>query len=386
MLIELSYTWIHWVWIRLESSLMYKFRYSRFHSFYPLQILLQIQCFWLGALFFSGYLGVLFLMVISIQSGTGASHFLLDLKSPNQNELRTTEHQLSFFITPNYTTLFFYILFSFMDPPASKVHIDVKALLRKLTGSSSMSLPSGSGSSNIASGSGFGRLSQYTAANQEANRGLKMEPRDSRKKVRLPVQNSKGTTLTGIITHRKKTSHQQTSLRYPIQYGQLMAFARYFYQSAEVRPNLISLGKDRAGRVIGLADDSFPTPYQLQQLPQALMQADHINGIALNSLWSHQEVLTALRKLFPQIFEYFDVLPRLADGQPHFLVCTKQRKDVLVLPDPQPDGERLFLNRGSKKHKWTDNFICLGKQFYLGSPKNILIFFKQLPASPFPSK
>lgn len=103
----------------------------------------------------------------------------------------------------------------------------------------------------------------------------------------------------------------------------------------------------------------FPNSYQLQQLPQVLTQINHIDGIPLDAAWTHGEVLAALRKLFPQLFQYFDILPS-TNGQPHFLVCTKQQRKLLVLADPQPDGQRLFINRGTNKAKWSESYICLG--------------------------
>jgi hypothetical protein len=100
----------------------------------------------------------------------------LDFKSaqPKQTWMpqQTSPHFLS--VTPNYTTFIPY-KFSLMDPPASSS--GVKSILRDIMLASAMSQSSGSSLLGIASGSGSGKSVQYTAANQEANRGMKREPR-----------------------------------------------------------------------------------------------------------------------------------------------------------------------------------------------------------------
>jgi hypothetical protein len=161
-----------------------------------------------------------------------------------------------------------------------------------------------------------------------------------------------------------------------------MDFSRYVLSSSSRQVKSDPSAQDKAGRVTGLANSTCPSPYQLQQLPPALMQSNHVTGIPLDSAWTHEEVVIALRKLFPQIFEYFDLLPDTS-SKAHFLVCSKDQRNLCVVADPVPNGERLLMNRGTKKAKWSENYICLGTSHSsLLYAQSCSCPFEQQPASP----
>jgi hypothetical protein len=90
-------------------------------------------------------------------------------------------------------------------------------------------------------------------------------------------------------------------------YGWSMGFSRYVLSMSSSQVKSYPLAQDKAGHATGLANSTYPSPYQLQQLPPALMQSNHVTGIPLNSAWTREEVVIALIKLCPQIFYYFDI-------------------------------------------------------------------------------
>lgn len=118
-------------------------------------------------------------------------------------------------------------------------------------------------------------------------------------------------------------------------------------------------GKDRDGRISGLCDPVVPTTARSQSFPGPLVHFNYVSGVVLDVVWSHKEVSDVLRGWFPMLFEYFDTLP--VSEAPHWLLCSKERQRLHIVPDLTPNGEKFAINKGTKKAKFHDNFIYLGE-------------------------
>lgn len=111
-----------------------------------------------------------------------------------------------------------------------------------------------------------------------------------------------------------------------------------------------------------MCDSSVPSTAHSQSFPSPLVHFNYVSGIALDATWSHNEVSDALRGWFPILFQYFDTLP--ASDAPHWLLCSKERQVLHVVPDLAPNGEKFTINKGTRKVNFNNNFIYLGSSLF----------------------
>ena len=88
------------------------------------------------------------------------------------------------------------------------------------------------------------------------------------------------------------------------------------------------------------------------------------DAIEFQSSLSFDEVDSALRSYFPDLFNYLDSLDVPINGEgdpmPQWMLCTRKQQKLLLLPQIWPDGGDLYYNKGIAKSGWRNCTIYIG--------------------------
>jgi hypothetical protein len=117
--------------------------------------------------------------------------------------------------------------------------------------------------------------------------------------------------------------------------------------------------------MLWLVDDAVPNKQQIQlKSHHGLAKLSTKDVIEFQSSWSFDEVDSALRLYFPDLFNYLDSLDVPINGEgdpmPQWMLCTRKQKKLLLLPQIWPDGRDLYYNKGIAKSGWRNCMIYIG--------------------------
>jgi hypothetical protein len=101
---------------------------------------------------------------------------------------------------------------------------------------------------------------------------------------------------------------------------------------------------------------------------------DYAAGIPIDKTWSFALFNSELRKLFPQLFVYFDALPKAPNPDyedhqddiyrylPPYYLCVKENRRVVIVPGIEfPDGSSVARNaKTNKRTSFQENTVILG--------------------------
>jgi hypothetical protein len=117
-----------------------------------------------------------------------------------------------------------------------------------------------------------------------------------------------------------------------------------------------------------LVDDAVPDKQLVQLKSQyglaKLSTWNEEDAIEFHSSWTFDEVDSALRSYFPDLFNFLDSLDVPINGEgdpmPQWMLCTRKQQRLLLLPQIWPAGGDLYFNKGISKSGWRNCTIYIG--------------------------